>query len=358
MVLANTAVAIGIGVFLGFAVATQVFPQTPDSTDNQTIPGPVHRLDFAAGIASGAPAGEAIFVKTSTGAALFDFDGQVLARYEGFVATFGWLADGSGVLMRSPEGEARGDAFTTLPVVVLELDGKVTRLPLDAPDAVVASARLSPDGKWIAFATDRVYVADREGGELRPLTDPTAPLTLLGWDAKGRVVTRDADGLALLTVDRQRERIELPAALRGTVLSRLAGGDPGAVVLGAEGALWRLAGTTVEPIAPECVPFWVAPRELLCLTGASAGAFDVQSGARRALSATVDDAVRAGMRASSGAVLLWIDRSNAVRALDLSTGIDRVMQGAPANARFEPLEDERFLANDRHDTYLVEPRAP
>ncbi len=358
VVLANTAVAVGLGVFVGLAVATQLFPSAPESGEHTLVAGAVRRLDFAAGIASGAPTGDAVLVKTATGATLFDLDGQVLARYQGFVASFAWLADGSGVLLRAPESATRDAPLADLPVVILELDGRVTRLPLDAGEASVAAAWLSPEGKWLAFATGRVVVADRDGAELRLLSDPLTPTALLGWDANGHVAYRDADAISLVSVDGRRESLALPAALRGASLERIAGGDPTAVVLRGADRLWRLAGSSLEPLAPECLAVWVRAAELLCASADGAYALDPRSGARRALATTLDDALRAGLRASSEDVLVWVDRANVVRALDLGSGVDRVLAGVPTEARFEALAGGRFLANDRHDTYLVEPRAP
>src|SRR5690606_36371227 len=50
--------------------------------------------------------------------------------------------------------------------------------------------RLSPDGRWVAFSSDRfgnndVFVVPATGGEPRQLTFATAPETVLNWTPDG-----------------------------------------------------------------------------------------------------------------------------------------------------------------------------
>ncbi len=351
--IANAAMAIGIGVFITLVVAPQLFTGAPEAPVEVAPLPAVQRLDFAGGLASGAPVGDAIFVRTPTGATVYTSDGDVVARFEGQIASFTWLRDGTGVLLR----EGVGGADAVLPVEVFELDGTVTRLPLEAPEATAASAAVSPDGRWIAFAKDRLLIADRDGGELRRLSDPTAPLTLLGWDRSGRVLARDPESLSAYSVDGRREQIGLPAGLRAVALERVPGGDPGAVVLRAGGSLWSASGDFVTGLPGDCVPFWPRPAELLCLASGFASALDVTTGTRRHLAGFLDDAAHAGLRACGDEMLVWVDRASVVRALDLVTGVSRVLDGAPPSARIEALPDARFLANDGRATYLIDPRA-
>ena len=78
--------------------------------------------------------------------------------------------------------------------------------------------RFSPDGKWIAFSSDRngnldVYVIPAEGGEAKQLTFHSADDTVQGWTPDGRAVLfasqRGEDFMGKLytvSVDDQKER--------------------------------------------------------------------------------------------------------------------------------------------------------
>src|SRR4051794_37936227 len=53
--------------------------------------------------------------------------------------------------------------------------------------------RFSPDGKWIAFSSDReggldVYIIPAAGGEVKRLTRHSADDTVLNWDPDGKSV--------------------------------------------------------------------------------------------------------------------------------------------------------------------------
>ncbi|MFZ0821740.1 MAG: S41 family peptidase [Candidatus Acidiferrales bacterium] len=61
--------------------------------------------------------------------------------------------------------------------------------------------RFSPDGKWIAFSSDRygnndVFVIPAEGGEAKQLTFNSSPDTVVGWarDSKNVIFTSNRDG--------------------------------------------------------------------------------------------------------------------------------------------------------------------
>lgn len=346
----NSAAAVALGAFIGFVIATQLAPATPETPGALVADGLVRRLDFAGGIASASPTGEAIFVKAATGAALYDMDGQVLARYEGFVASFAWLGDGSGILLRAPEGGLRGTPLTSLPLVVLELDGGVTRLPVDVPEAALETAFPSPDGRLLAIVGDAVVVTDRDGRDLHAIAERAA---LLGWDGAGRILVATSDTIATISVDGAREEIALPAALRGAPLARIRGTEPGAVALRASDAVWRLADGALTSL-PGCAPLAVTAREVLCAEAdGRAFGLDVRSGSRRRLATTLERSVRAGLRAASEGVVIWIDRDGTFHLLDVETGVDRVLPDLPAEERFEPLPGARFLANDLHNTYLI-----
>src|SRR5207302_4452308 len=61
--------------------------------------------------------------------------------------------------------------------------------------------RFSPDGKWIAFSSNRygnydVFIIPAEGGEAKRLTYHSAPDTVVGWSRDSRrVIFQSARGL-------------------------------------------------------------------------------------------------------------------------------------------------------------------
>ncbi len=75
---------------------------------------------------------------------------------------------------------------------IAELDGSNTERITSTP-AVEGNPHFSPDGKWIAFNSNRsgnqaVYVVSPEGGTPRRLTWHPAPATVRGWSTDGKRV--------------------------------------------------------------------------------------------------------------------------------------------------------------------------
>jgi Tol biopolymer transport system component len=99
------------------------------------------------------------------------------------VEPFGVTPDGLHILFFADRGKtehAEGDLF------VVNADGKELR-QLNPPGTThnfldVASGSLSPDGRRVAFGVEgRIYVADLDGGEARPITDPADFVWAVSW---------------------------------------------------------------------------------------------------------------------------------------------------------------------------------
>src|SRR5437660_4022107 len=110
------------------------------------------------------------------------------------VCTFASLAFGREArLLRYPSYHSGRIAFTYLGDIWTADDNgqNVQRLTVNkAPDAY---PRFSPDGKWIAFSSDRngnldVFIIPAGGGTPKQLTSHPADDTVLGWTPDGRGV--------------------------------------------------------------------------------------------------------------------------------------------------------------------------
>jgi tricorn protease len=97
-----------------------------------------------------------------------------------------------------------------------ETGGNVQRLTVNSARDIYP--RYSPDGKWIAFSSDRagnldVYIIPVKGGEAKQLTYHSADDTVLGWTPDSRSVLfssqRGEDFMArlyLISIDGSMER--------------------------------------------------------------------------------------------------------------------------------------------------------
>jgi hypothetical protein len=103
-----------------------------------------------------------------------------------------WLSDSSGLVAAM---HATVDGRPTTQLVVFGYQrGALTVLgegPIGPDDP-----RLSPDGEWLAFATQccpwRIVASRLDGSERRVLVTSQSPIFLLGWDASSRLMYADA----------------------------------------------------------------------------------------------------------------------------------------------------------------------
>src|SRR5499433_3227752 len=96
-------------------------------------------------------------------------------------------------LVRYPSYSNGRIAFTYLGDIWVadENGGNVQRLTVNKARDVYP--RFSPDGKWIAFSSDRngnldVFIIPSSGGTAKQLTSHSADDTVLGWSPDGRAV--------------------------------------------------------------------------------------------------------------------------------------------------------------------------
>ncbi len=136
--------------------------------------------------------------------AFFDLRGSQIAWFDAHgldIVWWKWLEDSSGLLMAT-RAYVNGRATTELSVFG-PYRGNRTVLGEagTGPDEPV----LSPDGRWLAFATEccpqRIVASRLDGTERRLLFASPARISLLGWDARSRVMYADARQLHWIGLD-------------------------------------------------------------------------------------------------------------------------------------------------------------
>jgi hypothetical protein len=153
--------------------------------------------------------------------AFFDLRGSQIAWYDAQgldILWWRWLEDSSGLLVARRE-LVNGGAVTELSVFA----------PYRGNRTVVGEARtdpdepvLSPDGKWLAFASEccpqRIVASRLDGSEQRVLFTSPVRISLLGWDARSRVMYADSRKLHWVGLDSKPSDeaaidLELPAGV-------------------------------------------------------------------------------------------------------------------------------------------------
>lgn len=193
-------------------------------------------------------------------------DGAVLRRIpdDRAAGRMTWLPDSSGVFVELAAGQRAG------PLGVLTPQGSVLETGLDYADPA-----LSPDGKWIAaehqegccasIRTREIRLVPRSGGVPRTIASSAAPenvpqpIALLGWDARGGLVYRDADSILRVTVDGARAEIPAPASMKGRMPVAAAVSPDRAVILVCAAdplAFWTIANGQVAELPRALRPAW------------------------------------------------------------------------------------------------------
>ena len=153
--------------------------------------------------------------------AFFDLRGSQIAWFDALgldIVWWKWLEDSSGLLVAT-RAYVNGRATTELSVFG-PYRGNRTVLGEagTSPDEPV----LSPDGRWLAFATEccpqRIVASRLDGTEQRVLFTSPLRISLLGWDARSRVMYADARRLHWVGLDSQPSdeaaiELGLPAAV-------------------------------------------------------------------------------------------------------------------------------------------------
>jgi len=136
--------------------------------------------------------------------AFFDLRASQIAWFDAHgldIVWWKWLEDSSGLLMAT-RAYVNGKATTELSIFG-PYRGNRTVLGEagTGPDEPV----LSPDGRWLAFATEccpqRIVASRLDGTERRLLFTSPVRISLLGWDARSRVMYADARQLHWVGLD-------------------------------------------------------------------------------------------------------------------------------------------------------------
>ena len=216
-------------------------------------------------------------------------------------------------------------------IVVLELKTRDTRR-FSAGEGSSTYPRPSPDGRWIAFQSNRdgdfeIYVANRYGGQLKPLTENTVWDRLPAWSPDGDWVIYSSDSRRDQTLDLYQ--------------TRLADGERQLVY----SDQWRNSHARYSPDGKHIV-FTAGPSVRDASTW-EIRLIDRENGASKLLT---DNAVRDSSPAFSpdGGRIVYVTTVGGARALasmDLTGGDRRILYTGPGSvwsANYSP--DGRFIA--------------
>lgn len=311
----------------------------------------------------------------TAGAFVFQaIDGATLGRFEDSRAAgrFEWLPDSSGIFIELAAGQSAG------PLGVVRTDGALTEIGLK-----FANATLSPDGQWIAaegqegccvaIRTREIHVAPRAGGSARRLAVTTAaddvpqPISLLGWDAEGRVIYRDGPTIRRVGLDGRSGELLAPASVGSRTLTSsgvapdhrailACAADPQQWWVIADGKVmdlpaalrpaWRLR----EPWCsrPDEVP-WVGHELILRSPAGLLMALDPVTSAVRRLPAT-----RAQVVVSASGDTMLVAINDELHALSVS-GVERPvgLRLPVADLAVTPIAGGRFFVRSGRSSYLV-----
>ena len=299
-------------------------------------------IDLGSGLALAAPSGGLIAASDASGIRIYDADGRVVAATSLAARYARWLPDASGLVAQLDRPGAT--ATTRLPFVVIERDGRLTSLGADLPGVAAAYLSVSPDGRSIAAQDDAgIILLDRFGvTPARALSDRA---TLVGWDARGRVLARDGATLRAIAPSGASIEIVLPADAGGRLEARLSPDRTATVVAGA-GVAWTFEADRLVPLpAGISSDLFAGPREVLGRRqDGRIVAYDLRTGTARSLNAVLDDATWRAVRGISDGVLVSFNPlGGEARLFDLATGEERVVRGLAASSTLQPLGAGRFL---------------
>ncbi len=319
-------------VVAGFAIGTV--------RERLATPGPsvaaVTVLTLPSGQVLASPDGQRIAVVGPTIVTVHDQGGRELQRWPGATAYARWLPDSSGLLVQTP-------ATGSPSLLVLETDGRTTRLALAVPPAAAAYTWLSPDGGSLAADTGTTVVTLGRDGATPQAVITGADHHLLGFDRAGRVLVIDGpDARALGTGG-----YTVPLPTLGNPLSESGtGASPDGTV-----TLVAMA-TPVDQLiaiadhAARAIPRptgWVGPHMFVARVGGGGIEWwDAATGDHHVISAIPNSATLHG---TSGPRLLW-SIAGVTHATDVSTGVDHIVSPLSVSAKAQPLAGGRFLVID------------
>jgi hypothetical protein len=307
-------------------------------------PGPAAAmtpLSLPPGQVLASPDGRQIAIVAGTTVTLHDAGGRELQRWADVTMYAKWLPDGSGLLVQ-----------TATSLLVLEIDGRTTRLQLAVPPAGAGYTWLSPDGRTFAADTTAAVLTVGRDGSAPQTVMAGADHHLLGFDAQGRVLVIDgADARAL---GAGGYTIALPA-IGNALYEAGAGASPDGTV-----ALVAMATPVDQLIAiadhtARAIPRptgWVGPHVFVARVGGGGiELWDAATGDHRAISAIPNSATLHG---TSGTRVLWT-AAGITHVTDTSTGTDRIVPTLPVSAKAQPLQGGRFLVVNGDDREVLAP---
>jgi hypothetical protein len=299
-------------------------------------------LQLPGGQVLASPDGQRIAVVGGATVTLHDIGGNELQRWADVTTYAKWLSDGSGLLVQ-----------TATSLLVLESDGRTTRLQLAVSPAVAGYTWLSPDGRtFAADTTAAVFTLDRDGSGPQSVIEG-ADHHLLGFDAQSRVLV--IDGADARTLGTGGYTIPLPT-IGNPLYEAGAGTSPDGTVTLVSMATPADQLIAIADRSARAIPRpigWVGPHAFVTRVGGGTGIelWDAATGNHRVLSAIPNSATLHG---TSGTRVLWT-AAGVTHVTDTSSGVDRVVPTLPVSAKAQPLDGGRFLVVNGDDREVLAP---